>query len=45
MLIAFPSLMLNVFQDSARANNTLEFRVKNLDNITNIIPKPSLLLQ
>lgn len=45
MLIAFPSLMLNVLMDSGRTNNPLEFRVKNLDNIINLIPKPSLLIQ
>ena len=45
MLISFPSSMLNILMDSSRAANTLEFRLKNVDNIENIIAKPSLITQ
>jgi hypothetical protein len=45
MLISFPNSMLNLLIDSSRTANTLEFRLKNIDNIENIITKPSLITQ
>jgi len=45
MLISFPSSILNLLMDSSRAANTLEFRLKNVDNIENIVAKPSLITQ
>ncbi len=45
MLISFRSSMLNLLMDSSRTGNTLEFRLKNFDNIENIIAKPSLIIQ
>jgi hypothetical protein len=45
MLISFPSSILNLFADLSRAANTLEFRVKNLENIENIVAKPGLITQ
>ena len=45
LLVSFPSSMLNFLFDSSRTANTLEFRLKNLDNIENISTKPALIIQ
>jgi len=45
MLISFPSSILNLLADSSYSANALEFRLKNLDNIENIVIKPSLIIQ
>jgi hypothetical protein len=45
MLISFPASFVNLILDPSRSSNTLEFRLKNLDNIENIRAKPSLITQ
>lgn len=45
MLISFPSSILNLLMDTSRVTNPLEFRLKNFDNIQNIMAKPSLITQ
>ncbi|CAF0759132.1 unnamed protein product [Adineta steineri] len=45
MLISFPSSMLNLSIDSSRFTNALEFKLKNLEKIENIIIKSSSITQ
>ncbi|CAF0761296.1 unnamed protein product [Rotaria sp. Silwood1] len=45
MLISFPASILNLFVDPSYFSNRLQFRLKNLDHIENIITKSSLITQ
>ncbi|CAF2529025.1 unnamed protein product [Rotaria sp. Silwood2] len=45
MLISFPASILNLLIDPSHISNRLQFQLKNLHHIKNIIAKPSLITQ